>query len=294
MHTSFTDAEDKLLVQIAFQFEKEGLRVTWDYVARQMKTKRSARQLRLRLASLKRTYGKAISGFPPCFLRGMSSRRLLGAPPQPPPLVLQRPVRPACRPPATPSSAKGPYGDHHAPGDDISASATSGKEVPDSKEKEIQGRCDQGGGGCIVRSCGHPLVAIAKSASGTDFGSCGDNLDDVQAAEAVDIIFGSISAHDVRQPAGRTYDNAGEVVPSGVTLLLAAVGLLDEADVFLDVGAGVGNVLAQVELMTNVRACVGIELRRDLVSIGEHCMRLQHRKYPRLRKKMLSLLFHES
>ncbi|ETO58866.1 hypothetical protein F444_22757, partial [Phytophthora nicotianae P1976] len=57
----------------------------------------------------------AISGFPPCFLRGMSSRRLLGAPPQPPPVVLQRPVRPACRPPATPSSAKGPYGDHHAP-----------------------------------------------------------------------------------------------------------------------------------------------------------------------------------
>ncbi|ETI30553.1 hypothetical protein F443_22325, partial [Phytophthora nicotianae P1569] len=139
MHTSFTDAEDKLLVQIAFQFEKEGLRVTWDYVARQMKTKRSARQLRLRLASLKRTYGKAISGFPPCFLRGMSSRRLLGALP----LVLQRPVRPSCRPPATPSSAKGPYGDHHAPGDDISASATSGKEVPNSKEKEIQGRCDQ-------------------------------------------------------------------------------------------------------------------------------------------------------
>ncbi|ETP29516.1 hypothetical protein F442_21333 [Phytophthora nicotianae P10297] len=213
----------------------------------------------------------------------MSSRRLLGAPPQPP-LVLQRPVRPACRPPATPSSAKGPYGDHHAPGDDISASATSGKEVPDSKEKEIQGRCDQGGGGCIVRSCGHPLVAIPKSASGTDFGSCGDN---VQAAEAVDIIFGSISAHDVRQPAGRTYDNAGEVVPSGVTLLLAAVGLIDEADVFLDVGAGVGNVLAQVALMTNVRACVGIELRRDLVSIGEHRMRLQHRKYPRLRKVQL-------
>eukprot|EP00644_Phytophthora_capsici_P019444 jgi/Phyca11/132715/e_gw1.214.8.1 len=104
MHTSFTDTEDKLLVQIAFQFEKEGLRVTWDYVARRMKTKRPARQLRLRLASLKRTYGKAISDFPPCFLRGMSSRRLLGAPSQLP-LVLQRPVRPACRPPANSLSA---------------------------------------------------------------------------------------------------------------------------------------------------------------------------------------------
>ncbi|KAG6964140.1 hypothetical protein JG688_00007831 [Phytophthora aleatoria] len=33
MRTSFTDAEDKLRVQVAFQFEREGLRITWDYVA---------------------------------------------------------------------------------------------------------------------------------------------------------------------------------------------------------------------------------------------------------------------
>ncbi|KAF1792762.1 hypothetical protein GQ600_22060 [Phytophthora cactorum] len=84
MRTSFADAEDKLLVQIAFQFEREGLRITWDYVARRMKTKRPARQLRLRLASLKRTYGKSISGFPPCFLGGLYSRRLLSAPGLPP------------------------------------------------------------------------------------------------------------------------------------------------------------------------------------------------------------------
>ncbi|ETO85664.1 hypothetical protein F444_00699 [Phytophthora nicotianae P1976] len=55
-----------------------------------------------------------------------------------------------------------------------------------------------------------------------------------QAAEAVDAIFSSISAYDVRQQAGRTYDNAGEVLPSGVALLLATVGPLDEEDVFLD------------------------------------------------------------
>ncbi|KAG3192126.1 hypothetical protein PC128_g10676 [Phytophthora cactorum] len=46
MRTSFADAEDKLLVQIAFQFEREGLRITWDYVVRRMKTKRPARQFR--------------------------------------------------------------------------------------------------------------------------------------------------------------------------------------------------------------------------------------------------------
>ncbi|KAF1785413.1 hypothetical protein GQ600_24913 [Phytophthora cactorum] len=29
MRTSFTYSEDKELVQIAFQFEREGLRITW-------------------------------------------------------------------------------------------------------------------------------------------------------------------------------------------------------------------------------------------------------------------------
>ncbi|KAG3189348.1 hypothetical protein PC128_g11792 [Phytophthora cactorum] len=40
--------------------------------------------------------GKSISGFPPCFLGGLYSRRLLGAPgiPPPPPRVSQRPPRP--------------------------------------------------------------------------------------------------------------------------------------------------------------------------------------------------------
>eukprot|EP00644_Phytophthora_capsici_P018676 jgi/Phyca11/51902/gw1.128.16.1 len=67
MRTSFTDTEDKLLVQIAYQFEREGLRVTWSYVARRMQTRRSSNELRIRLASLKRTYGKLLQNFPRCF-----------------------------------------------------------------------------------------------------------------------------------------------------------------------------------------------------------------------------------
>ncbi|ETK96698.1 hypothetical protein L915_00653 [Phytophthora nicotianae] len=111
-----------------------------------------------------------------------------------------------------------------------------------------------------------------------------------QAAEAVDAIFSSISAYDVRQQAGRTYDNAGEVLPSGVALLLATVGPLDEEDVFLDVGAGVGNILAHVALTTDARLCVGIEFRRVLVSLGQRCLHQQLKIQPRLDKVMLKLL----
>ena len=46
MRTSFHDWEDKQLVQIALEFEKEGVRVTWEYVARRMaQSKRTACQL---------------------------------------------------------------------------------------------------------------------------------------------------------------------------------------------------------------------------------------------------------
>ncbi|KAG2897008.1 hypothetical protein PC116_g21353 [Phytophthora cactorum] len=43
MRTSFSDAEDKELVQIAFQFEGEGLSITWEYVARWMRPQRAAK-----------------------------------------------------------------------------------------------------------------------------------------------------------------------------------------------------------------------------------------------------------
>jgi hypothetical protein len=81
MRTTFRDWEDKQLVQIALVFENEGVRVAWEYVARCMaKSKRIASQLRMRLAALKRTYGKVIKGFPPCFIGGSApGQRLLSS-----------------------------------------------------------------------------------------------------------------------------------------------------------------------------------------------------------------------
>ncbi|KAG3180120.1 hypothetical protein PC116_g18071 [Phytophthora cactorum] len=74
MRTSFLDCEDKQLVQIALEFEREGIRVTWAYVARRMaKSKRTATEPRLRLPSLKRTHGKAVKNFPRCFSGGSAA-----------------------------------------------------------------------------------------------------------------------------------------------------------------------------------------------------------------------------
>ncbi|KAF1777448.1 histone H3-K79 methyltransferase [Phytophthora cactorum] len=43
------------------------------------------------------------------------------------------------------------------------------------------------------------------------------------------------------------------------------IGPLHPSDVFLDVGAGIGNVLLQVALTTSVKTCVGFEMRAEKV-----------------------------
>ncbi|KAF1787089.1 hypothetical protein PC116_g22334 [Phytophthora cactorum] len=74
LRTSFHDWEDKQLVRIALEFENEGIRVTWDYVARRME--RSSRTP-CRLATLKRTYGKRVRDFPRCSFSSATPGRLL-------------------------------------------------------------------------------------------------------------------------------------------------------------------------------------------------------------------------
>ncbi|OWY92332.1 Histone methylation protein [Phytophthora megakarya] len=65
MRTSLSDEEDKLLlVQIAYQFEREGLRITWEYVARRINRTRTPSVFRLQLKSLKRTYGNKLANSP--------------------------------------------------------------------------------------------------------------------------------------------------------------------------------------------------------------------------------------
>eukprot|EP00644_Phytophthora_capsici_P006817 jgi/Phyca11/103478/e_gw1.8.447.1 len=66
--------------------------------------------------------------------------------------------------------------------------------------------------------------------------------------------------------------NAGELLPVGISTLLRELGGLDRSDIFLDIGSGLGNVVAQVALATSVNKAIGIEIRRDLYELGMKMM----------------------
>ncbi|KAE9258174.1 hypothetical protein PR003_g35182, partial [Phytophthora rubi] len=97
-------------------------------------------------------------------------------------------------------------------------------------------------------------------------------------------IFNDVTANDICQKSGRTHGNAGELLPVGVADMLAAMEPLHASDVFLDIGAGIGNVLAQVALTTTVRRCIGVEVRAELCSLAIRQIRQHTDAYPQLRK----------
>ncbi|KAF4143330.1 Histone methylation protein DOT1 [Phytophthora infestans] len=81
----------------------------------------------------------------------------------------------------------------------------------------------------------------------------------------------NISRSEVVYPPGAAHLNAGEILPSGVSSMIASIhqiGAIGAWDVFLDIGSGVGNIVVQFVLSTAVRSSIGIEIRRDLVG---HC-----------------------
>ncbi|KAG1686448.1 hypothetical protein DVH05_006587 [Phytophthora capsici] len=84
---------------------------------------------------------------------------------------------------------------------------------------------------------------------------------------AVSAIFAEITREVVVQGA-----NAGELLPAGISTLLRELGGLNRSDTFLDIGSGLGNVVAQVALATSVNKAIGIEIRRDLYKLGMKMM----------------------
>ncbi|KAG7382645.1 hypothetical protein PHYPSEUDO_004676 [Phytophthora pseudosyringae] len=94
-----------------------------------------------------------------------------------------------------------------------------------------------------------------------------------EAERAVRDIFSGVLAADVRQQAGKIDENAGELLPTAVLNVIQIIGNVQQDDVFLDIGAGLGNVAAQFAIQTNARQCLGIEKRPELVSRGVLCLR---------------------
>ncbi|KAG7376941.1 hypothetical protein PHYPSEUDO_012387 [Phytophthora pseudosyringae] len=87
-------------------------------------------------------------------------------------------------------------------------------------------------------------------------------LGSAEAARAIAAILDVVSAGDVYQRYGRMHGIAGEVLSAGVASMIDAMGPFSDQVTFLDIGAGINNVLAQIALTSNIKACIGLEVRR--------------------------------
>ena len=99
--------------------------------------------------------------------------------------------------------------------------------------------------------------------------------------EEIESIFGHFTQADVRQPSGQQHLNAGEIAPVGVSAILKQIDLT-WTDTFLDVGSGLGTVLAQVVLQTPVREAIGLEIRDDLAQMSRSSISAWCSTFPRL------------
>ncbi|KAL4146500.1 hypothetical protein PRNP1_012364 [Phytophthora ramorum] len=251
MRTSFLDWEDKQLVRIAYEFEKEDIRITWAYVVRRMtKSKRTATELRLRLASLKRTYGKFVKDFPRCFFGGSAPERCflssadarhVGSSGS---VAVRRKVEPSGNAvvrrqmgAVTKRSAAVMKPPSSAEMEQLGGASDS--SITPAMEQLI---CALEPSACaVVKRPGNALETQSVSAvlelqapPRLPATSCSSLLPLHDAIRVLASIFSNITAGDIRQDAGRTQDNAGELLPSGVAAMITALGPLNTHDIFLD------------------------------------------------------------
>ncbi|EGZ11491.1 hypothetical protein PHYSODRAFT_515885 [Phytophthora sojae] len=102
----------------------------------------------------------------------------------------------------------------------------------------------------------------------------------------VSSLFAHVKGKDVRQLSGCAHFNAGETTFAGVKSVVDHLRLTP-ADVFVDIGSGIGNVVVQVALEASAKVCVGIEVRGELVEIAEDIVRQHGRVLPQLSSAMV-------
>ncbi|GMF40195.1 unnamed protein product [Phytophthora fragariaefolia] len=217
----------------------------------------SVKQLRVRLHTLKKTYGKTLAGFPTCFF---STKRRVA------------PVH-SVRPSATPALAgvipdggagcgwgsacklggKGQSYDGWKSGGGEAAAAARGSGGESSGGLVGGGQVAGGETVEVAHRGGDACVAVIPMTSDG-------------AMRRVERIFASVNGNG--QQAGKWHLNAGEILPSGVTALIEVLGGVWTHDTFLDVGCGLGNVVVEFALQTAAQKCSGIEVRSEVLACG--------------------------
>ena len=303
----FSDAEDKQLVQIALKHEMAGTRISWMEVAQQMKKwKNNKEKLRLRLKTLKDRFGPNICDFPERLLNETPRKRTRNR--------RASIVKISTAVSTTDTSAvqvlRTPVTDHHPTQDAIAVETCSApadalydrmsdQELAFTRSNESQPERSSTGHTSNLLLLFNAILdgdSHRPTPSSTDATSrlcvAAAMLDEPVVEESacykiVENMFQSISRAAVRQESGRPEQNMGEVCMASVTSLLQALRL-EVTDVFLDVGAGIGNVVAQVALQSRACRVVGIEMREGAVSLAKRAIASATPHYPQLLK--ISLL----
>ncbi|ETP45337.1 hypothetical protein F442_08218, partial [Phytophthora nicotianae P10297] len=286
MRTTFTVAQDRKLVQLAVVYERRGTRISWSDVRRRMRTNQhTTTELRMRLHALKRTHGPVLADFPACFF---STGQIVNT-------ATPRGDTSGARAQATaPSSGAAPGSSGTVPCSGSAASAASGAvpradatgahlektssaaPVADSIDEAAP---DTGSDGLCLLSDSEgdddrsPASSLTESSIEDGGGiTCRSPMNGEDAIRAVDSLFASVKKADIRQELGKPHTNAGVILPAGVDSLIDSIGDINDQDIFLDVGCGLGNVLVQFALQTLVSKCYGIEVREEVLIHGLQLM----------------------
>jgi hypothetical protein len=268
----FSDKEDRLLVQLVLQQETRSATrsISWTLIAKKMRSrKKSANQLRMRIVNLKKRFGSDLSRFPRWYFMSPSTKD-----------------RRTCNksPSTVPAADVSP---------DIEAVHAAGQLIQMFDDDDDKDEDED----TILHSITLPVdslqqldtppatVAIPpKKLQRRPKAQIPTAISDTHSI--VLEIFRSVTKSDVRQASGKLEYNVGELTAAGTTALIEACNFVD-GDVFLDVGAGIGNVVAQVALETNIRSCIGVEIRAMLSQQGYQLIGQFSKTYPRLRKVVM-------
>ncbi|KAG2814354.1 hypothetical protein PC113_g9942 [Phytophthora cactorum] len=242
------------------------------------KSKRTATEPRLRLASVKRTYGKAVKDFLRCFFGGSApERRLLSS------ADVRRKVG---------SSGSAAVRRNVEPSGNAVSIGTVAKQFGAAVSRTVVEVPKQ-----VVAVTKRPGDALEEQSASAAVElqatsqllamSCSSLLPLPDAIRVLASVFSDITARDIRQDAGRTQNNAGELLPPGVAAMIKALGPLSKHDIYLVVDTGIGNVLAQVALTTCISKCIGVEVRPELCALGAQHIQRHADSFPFLRKVVM-------
>ena len=207
MRTTFTDEDDKELVQLAVQYVRRKQHIDWNEAARLMRrTRHTKKELCGRLSTLKQLYGCDLLSFPTRYFTKL---------------------------------------------------ARKAKRSDRAQKRRVE-------------QCLRPLEETEV------YGLLHDTYADVAKREVTH--------------AGKRHDhNAGELAAVSVTDLIRQLGEITKTDVFLDVGYGLRNVVAQFAMQTQVKMAVGIEIRGDLLRTGKKLIQKKVQAHPQLQRTFFIL-----